>query len=240
MSSRCPHYMVNFGPLAVEIGLPVWGTPANFNGFCILAALLHGSQVVGVSQTLRRWTEDATYVWQGDQNWPSCWAFAHILVGSDSTQCFSYAVQCSKEIRVSSKVCVLFSGTLFKAVNLADVSVFFSLQYVHCWKCCQLNLTDDHPQFITLSVHLCWQHVGMTHSVAQLRLVCVWLWRCLVRTTGRPIRRPYSVLSRRTMCTSRNMMSSTFNTSHWPRFSMHLLAVIPFLPRTARLAQPLR
>jgi len=42
------------GPLAAEIGLPVWGTPANFNGFHVLAALLHGSQVVSVSQTLRR------------------------------------------------------------------------------------------------------------------------------------------------------------------------------------------
>ena len=28
--------MVNFGPLAAEIGLPVWGTPANFNGFRVL------------------------------------------------------------------------------------------------------------------------------------------------------------------------------------------------------------
>jgi len=47
--------MVNFGLLAAEIGSSVWGTTANFNGFCILAALLlHGSQVVGVSQTLRR------------------------------------------------------------------------------------------------------------------------------------------------------------------------------------------
>jgi len=46
--------MVNFGPLAAEIGLPFWGTPVNFNGFRILAALLHGSQVVSVSQTLRR------------------------------------------------------------------------------------------------------------------------------------------------------------------------------------------
>jgi len=54
MSFRCPHNMVNVGPLAAEIGLPVWGTPANFNGFRILAALLHGSQLVGVSQTLRR------------------------------------------------------------------------------------------------------------------------------------------------------------------------------------------
>jgi len=57
MSSRCPHNMVNFGPLAAEISLPVWGTPANFNGFHVLAALLHGSQVVSVSQTLQRWTE---------------------------------------------------------------------------------------------------------------------------------------------------------------------------------------
>jgi len=46
--------MVNFGPLAAEIGLPVWGTPANFNGFRVLAALLQDSQVVDVSQTLRR------------------------------------------------------------------------------------------------------------------------------------------------------------------------------------------
>jgi len=33
--------MVNFGPLAAEIGWRVWGTPANFNGFRVLALLLH-------------------------------------------------------------------------------------------------------------------------------------------------------------------------------------------------------
>jgi len=33
--------MVNFGPLTAEIVSGVWGTPTNFNGFCILAALLH-------------------------------------------------------------------------------------------------------------------------------------------------------------------------------------------------------
>jgi len=48
------HNVVNFDVLAAEIVLLVWGTPANFNGFRILAALLHGSQVVSVSQTLRR------------------------------------------------------------------------------------------------------------------------------------------------------------------------------------------
>jgi len=46
--------MVNFGLLAAEIDPVVWGTPPNFNGFRVLAALQHGSQVVGVSQTLRR------------------------------------------------------------------------------------------------------------------------------------------------------------------------------------------
>ena len=54
ISSTCPHNMVNFGPLAAEIVPLVWGTPANFNGFGVLAALLHGILVVGVSQTLRR------------------------------------------------------------------------------------------------------------------------------------------------------------------------------------------
>jgi len=39
---------------AAEIGSVVWGTPANFNGFRVLAALLHGTVVVGVSQTLQR------------------------------------------------------------------------------------------------------------------------------------------------------------------------------------------
>jgi len=66
MSYRYPHNMVNFGPLATEIDPVVWGTRANFNGFRILAALLHGTLVVGISQTLRRWTEGATYIWQGD------------------------------------------------------------------------------------------------------------------------------------------------------------------------------
>jgi len=66
--------MVNFGPLAAEIGPVVWGTPAYFNGFCVLAALLHGTLVVGVSQTLRHWTEGVTYIRQGGhlvEHWPT-------------------------------------------------------------------------------------------------------------------------------------------------------------------------
>jgi len=41
-SSTCPDNMVNFGPRTAAIGSGVWGTPTNFNGFCVLAALVHG------------------------------------------------------------------------------------------------------------------------------------------------------------------------------------------------------
>jgi len=46
--------MANFGSLAAEIRSGVWDTPAKFNVFRVLAALLHATLVVGVSQTLQR------------------------------------------------------------------------------------------------------------------------------------------------------------------------------------------
>ena len=64
-SSTRPRNMANFGLLTVEICWRVWGTPANFNGFRVLAALLLSTLVVSVSQTLRRSTEGATYIRQG-------------------------------------------------------------------------------------------------------------------------------------------------------------------------------
>jgi len=73
-SSTCPYNMVNFGPLAAEIISLVWGTLRNFNGFRVLAALLHGTVVEGVSQTLRRLTDGATYIRQGGHHvghWPT-------------------------------------------------------------------------------------------------------------------------------------------------------------------------
>jgi len=92
ISFTCSHNTVNFGQLAAEIGPVVWGTLANFNGFRVLAALLHGTPVLGVSQTLRRWTEVATYYYLLCISYtkykihtylagrPSRWALAHILV----------------------------------------------------------------------------------------------------------------------------------------------------------------
>jgi len=75
VSPACPHDMVNFGPLAAEICWRVWGTPANFNGFRVLAELLHGTLVLGVNETLRHWTEaGASYIQQGGRHvghWPT-------------------------------------------------------------------------------------------------------------------------------------------------------------------------
>ena len=44
--------MVNFGPRAAQIGPVVWGTPANFNGFRVLASLLHRHCSTEANQTL--------------------------------------------------------------------------------------------------------------------------------------------------------------------------------------------
>jgi len=66
--------MVNFGPLLAEICWRVWGTPTNYNGFRVLAALLNSTVVVGVSQTLQRCTDGTTYIRQGSHHighWPT-------------------------------------------------------------------------------------------------------------------------------------------------------------------------
>ena len=68
--------MVNFGPPAAEIVSLVWGTQGNFNGFRVLAALLHDTLVVGVSQTAALNRGRQLY----SAGRPSRWALAHILV----------------------------------------------------------------------------------------------------------------------------------------------------------------
>jgi len=44
--------MMDFDPLTAEIVWRVWGTPVNFNGFRILASLLHRRRSTEVKQTL--------------------------------------------------------------------------------------------------------------------------------------------------------------------------------------------
>ena len=64
-----PYNMVNFGPLVAEIVSLVWGTPANFNGFRVLAPLLY-SQTAALNRGRHRYSAGR----------PSRWALAHILV----------------------------------------------------------------------------------------------------------------------------------------------------------------
>jgi len=52
MSSTCPHNMANVDPLTAEIVLGVLGTPANFNGFRVLASLLHRRRSLEANQTI--------------------------------------------------------------------------------------------------------------------------------------------------------------------------------------------
>ena len=70
--------MVNFGIQAADIVSLVWGTPGNFNGFRVLAALLHGissgRQPNFAALNRRRHLRSAGRL--------SRWALAHILVYS--------------------------------------------------------------------------------------------------------------------------------------------------------------
>ena len=53
ISSICLYSTVNVGPLTAEICWRVLGTPANFNGFCVLASLLQRHRSTEVNKTLQ-------------------------------------------------------------------------------------------------------------------------------------------------------------------------------------------
>jgi len=69
--------MVNFGQLAGEIDPVVWGIPANFNGFRVLAVLLHGTPVVSGQPNFAALNRGRHLCSAGR---PLRWALAHILV----------------------------------------------------------------------------------------------------------------------------------------------------------------
>jgi len=71
---------VNFGLLAAEIISLLWGTPANFTEFCVLAPLPHVTLVLGVSETWRNLAalSRGGHLYLAGR--PSRWALVHILV----------------------------------------------------------------------------------------------------------------------------------------------------------------
>jgi len=105
--------VVNFSLLAAEIVSLVWGTPANYNRFRVLPALLHGTPVVGVSQTLRRSTEGATYIRQGGHHvghWPTFLVSSFFLAKSQlshigSLPCFYTCCGLSANLECRSDMC---------------------------------------------------------------------------------------------------------------------------------------
>jgi len=52
ISSTCPHNILNFGPVPAESDWRVWGSPAYFNGYSVLASLLQRWCSTEVNQTL--------------------------------------------------------------------------------------------------------------------------------------------------------------------------------------------
>ena len=71
ISPTCPHNVVNFGLL-------VWGSPANFHGFRILAVLLHSIVVGGGCKPNFVALNRGRHLYSAGR--PSRWALAHILV----------------------------------------------------------------------------------------------------------------------------------------------------------------
>jgi len=117
-SSTCPVNVVNFGLLTDEICWWLWGTPGNFNGFHVLAALLHGTLVVGVSQTLRHWTEAPPIFGRA----PSLWALAHISIFLFSLFLFSwYGYIADYERKVRWMCTVKSSKELRERLGIDDI-----------------------------------------------------------------------------------------------------------------------
>jgi len=74
--STCRNNMVNFGPLADEIDPVVCGTPANFNGFRVLAARVTARQSSIWRQPNFAALDKRRHLYSA--GWPSRWVLAHI------------------------------------------------------------------------------------------------------------------------------------------------------------------
>ena len=149
-SSTCSDNMMNLGLLTAEICWRVWGTPVNFNGFRVLAALLHGTLVVhGVSQTLRRWTDGATYIRQGGHHVGHWHTF---LVSCQSFSTINTIL--IRGLRVADRSLHLVSVitcSVPRFIPSASSQSFFSL------------ISSRTRQFISFYVH---SRLAVSHSVA--------------------------------------------------------------------------
>jgi len=98
--------MVNVGPLAAEIVSLVWGTPANFDGFRVLAVLLH-IQTAALNRGRQLYSAGR----------PSHWASAHI-------SSFFMAALCNRGplyfcLVISFYLSIFFYLSFFSSPNLS-------------------------------------------------------------------------------------------------------------------------
>ena len=167
--------MVNFGPLAAEIVSLFCGTPANFNGFHVLAALLHGTLVVGVSQTAAR--NRGRHLYSAGR--PSRWALAHILVVYVfRLQCFDtvgWAMGIRKSIRpVKNEWWDALVLSVWSLVQM--ICIWFSWCHCHAIISCFIKIQIG----LTFLVPACRGFSGKetVKWVLLLLLYCLWFRWC--------------------------------------------------------------
>ena len=146
-------------------------TPANFNGFRVLAALLHGILVVGISQTLRRWTEGTTYIRQGDHHvghWPTVLVIIIIIITHTCTythgewvkRCWQPAAAAGAAdadvmIRSDWPIQMMVASSVLFAISDISciINVFYSLSLLFriffcvCVNCCGRDWTRQEPRW---------------------------------------------------------------------------------------------
>ena len=131
ISPTCPCNMVNIDPLMAEICWRVWGTPVIFNGFCVLAALLHGTLIVGVSQPLRHWTEGATYIRRVGHHvghWPTFLiveCLCHVLYPFCALVCLVYW-HMGEKTETASVVCKFIIILIDANYQLSDLKLWLA------------------------------------------------------------------------------------------------------------------
>jgi len=207
--------MANFGPLAAEIISLVWGTPGNFNGFSVLTALLHGTLVVDVSQTLLRWTEGATYIRQGGHHvghWPTflTWTYFHGLY---------------KSVRIGYHVTGLrfcLTGLISLCLDSFCVCVFVYYWVLYCcntvrWTC-GIEAWFSGPLLPSVLWHCRLGHFTHNNPSSIWPIIClVGRWTLLNHVTGIVLSANCAVYMHMYIHSVRKFSDSTAVRSHWSR-----------------------
>jgi len=134
ISSTYPHNMVNVGPLTVETGWRVWGTPANFNGVRVLTSLLQRRRSTEVHQTLH-------------DVWPYAGMVYYIYIFGGSCPLRNPA-RC--KIHFASKCCVLLFWQRYCTAleQWASAKLCGMVQGMELWNCRSSSFSTEGATYI--------------------------------------------------------------------------------------------